>query len=95
VTPLLAQVLDVSAPEAGFYLWAGIPAPLGLSDTAFARALYAACGVTVLPGSYLGREVGGRNPGAGRLRLALVAESAQCLEAAQRMVRFVETLNKS
>jgi len=92
VTPLLAQALDVYQPEAGFYLWAGIPAALGMDDTQFARALYAACGVTVLPGSYLARAAGGHNPGCGRLRLALVAETAECLEAAQRILHFVQSL---
>jgi len=56
---------------------------------AFAQALYAQAHVTVLPGSYLAREVNGHNPGRGRVRLALVAETAECLEAAHRIVDFV------
>ncbi len=87
VTPVLAEVLDVRLPDAGFYLWAGVP---GGDDTAFARDLLAQYNVTVLPGSYLARESGGRNPGAGRVRMALVAEAAECLEAAQRIVQFVQ-----
>ena len=87
VTPLLAEVLDVALPDAGFYLWAGVKG----SDTEFARALYAQYNVTVLPGSYLAREFNGFNPGAGRIRMALVAETAECLEAAQRIVQFVQT----
>jgi N-succinyldiaminopimelate aminotransferase len=86
VTPLLAGVLDVRLPDAGFYLWAGVRG----SDTEFARDLLAQYNVTVLPGSYLAREVQGRNPGAGRIRMALVAEAAECLEAAQRIVKFVQ-----
>ncbi|WP_027015988.1 succinyldiaminopimelate transaminase [Comamonas composti] len=89
VTPLLARVLDVSLPDAGFYLWARIPEELGLSDTAFARELYAHQGVTVLPGSYLAREARGHNPGAQRVRMALVAEVDECLEAAQRIAQFI------
>lgn len=88
VTPVLAQVLDVKLPDAGFYLWAGVPG----SDTDFARELLAQYNVTVLPGSYLAREVGGRNPGAGRIRMALVADTAECLEAAHRIVKFVQSL---
>ncbi len=88
VTPVLAQVLDVQLPDAGFYLWAGVPG----SDTEFARELLAQYNVTVLPGSYLAREAGGRNPGAGRIRMALVADTAECLEAAQRIVKFVQSL---
>jgi N-succinyldiaminopimelate aminotransferase len=86
VTPLLEDVLDVRLPDAGFYLWAGVRG----SDTAFARDLLAQYNVTVLPGSYLAREAGGGNPGAGRVRMALVADTAECLEAARRIVQFVQ-----
>jgi N-succinyldiaminopimelate aminotransferase len=95
VTPLLAQVLDVALPDASFYLWAAVPASFadaaaGLSaDEAFARELLAQYNVTVLPGSYLAREVGGANPGTGRVRMALVAEPAECLEAAGRIQAFL------
>jgi N-succinyldiaminopimelate aminotransferase len=88
VTPMLAKVLDVKLPDAGFYLWAGV----GGSDTEFARELLAQYNVTVLPGSYLARETGGHNPGAGRIRMALVAPTAECVEAAQRIVQFVQSL---
>ena len=85
VTPVLSEVMDVKLPDASFYLWAGIEG----SDEAFARDLLAQYNVTVLPGSYLAREVEGRNPGAGRVRMALVADTAECLEAAQRIAHFV------
>ena len=91
VTPLLASVMDVQLPDASFYLWAGVPAQMGLSDTEFARELYAQYNVTVLPGSYLARDSRGFNPGAGRVRMALVAETAECLEAAQRIVQFIQS----
>ncbi|MDR6535571.1 succinyldiaminopimelate transaminase [Variovorax soli] len=90
VTPLLEKVLDVRLPDAGFYLWAGIPAAWQGDDAAFARALYAQYNVTVLPGSYLAREAGGANPGRGRIRMALVADTAECTEAAQRIVNFIQ-----
>jgi N-succinyldiaminopimelate aminotransferase len=90
VTPLLERVLDVRLPDAGFYLWAGVRG----SDTAFARDLLAQYNVTVLPGSYLARESGGVNPGAGRVRMALVADTSECLEAAQRIVQFVQNRNQ-
>jgi N-succinyldiaminopimelate aminotransferase len=82
-------VLDVALPDAAFYLWAGV-APAGYtSDTDFARDLLAQYNVTVLPGSYLAREAQGVNPGAGRIRMALVAETSECLEAAQRIAEFI------
>ena len=92
VTPILAQVLDVQLPDASFYLWARVPDALGLSDTEFARELLALYNVTVLPGSYLARDVNGANPGAQRVRMALVADTAECAEAAQRIVQFVHTV---
>ena len=58
-------------------------------DAAFAKALYEKEHVTVLPGSYLARDFNGSNPGQGRIRMALVAETAECLEAAERIARFV------
>jgi N-succinyldiaminopimelate aminotransferase len=88
VTPMLAEVLDVRLPDASFYLWAGVP---GGNDEAFARDLLADYNVTVLPGRYLARDVNGINPGAGRIRMALVAETDECVEAARRMVDFVRT----
>ena len=91
VTPLLAQVLDVRLPDAGFYLWAHIHEAMGLTDAAFARELLALYNVTVLPGSYLARDAQGSNPGAQRIRMALVADTAECVEAAQRIVEFVQS----
>ena len=87
VTPLLAEVMDVRLPDAGFYLWAGVRG----SDTEFARELFALYNVTVLPGSYLARDAQGHNPGAQRIRMALVAETAECEEAARRIVQFVRS----
>ena len=54
-----------------------------------ARELFAAEHVTVLPGSFLSREVDGFNPGAGRVRMALVASLEECVEAAERIRRFL------
>jgi len=92
VTPMLEKVLDVRLPDAAFYLWAGVPPDIcGGDDTAFAKALYAQYNVTVLPGSYLAREAQGQNPGRGRVRMALVAQTAECVEAAERIVQFVQS----
>lgn len=85
VTPILSDVLDVKLPDAGFYLWAGVP---GGDDVAFARGLLAQYNVAVLPGRLLAREAHGVNPGVGRVRMALVASVDECLEAARRIVAF-------
>jgi len=91
LTPMLSAVMDVALPDAGFYLWAGIPEAFKGSDTAFSRELLALYNVVVLPGSYLARDAQGHNPGAGRIRMALVAETAECVEAAQRIVQFIQS----
>ena len=93
VLPLLQDVLDVQAPDAGFYLWAGVQRFHGGDDVEFAKALLAQCNVQVLPGSLLAREAQGVNPGAGRVRLALVAELEACVEAAQRIRSFCLSLS--
>jgi N-succinyldiaminopimelate aminotransferase len=91
VTPLLARVLDVKLPDAGFYLWAGVPMREGVADdVAFARGLLAQYNVAVLPGSLLARTAHGVNPGAGRIRMALVAPPDECLEAATRIVSYTQ-----
>ena len=82
---ILGDQLDSHDPGAGFYLWAKTPTGC---DT-FSRDLYAATGVTVLPGQFLGREVDGVNPGAGFVRMALVAEPDTCREALLRIQRFM------
>ncbi|HWH84540.1 MAG TPA: succinyldiaminopimelate transaminase [Burkholderiaceae bacterium] len=92
VTPLLAEVLPVALPDAAFYLWADVSkAAPGGDDIAFALALLAQYNVSVLPGSLLAREANGTNPGTGRIRLALVAEADECLEAARRIQQFTRS----
>ena len=86
VLAILEPVMEVSRPDAGFYLWAKTPG----SDTDFARELFARQHITVLPGSYLSREAHGINPGAGRVRMALVAELDECIEAAERICEFMK-----
>jgi N-succinyldiaminopimelate aminotransferase len=88
---ILDGCLDVSQPDASFYLWAKTP----IADTDFARGLFEQQHVTVLPGSYLSREVDGFNPGANYVRMALVAEPEQCAEAARRIKAYLLSLEIS
>ena len=90
VMPVLSRVLDVTLPDAAFYLWAAIPGHT--DEVEYARGLLAQYNVNVLPGRLLAREVHGHNPGAGRIRLALVASVDECLEAAHRIVSYTESL---
>ncbi len=88
VLETLGDCLDVRSPEAGFYLWPVTPE----ADTDFARRLYASQNVTVLPGRFLGRVVDGHNPGENRVRMALVADREDCIEAARRIADVVRAL---
>ncbi|MBU2293797.1 MAG: succinyldiaminopimelate transaminase [Gammaproteobacteria bacterium] len=88
VLAILDGVLGVQRPDGGFYLWAKTP----IDDETFTRELFAREHVTVVPGSYLSRAVDGHNPGAGRVRMALVAPLAECVAAAERIRDFVKSL---
>ncbi|MCB1983836.1 MAG: succinyldiaminopimelate transaminase [Burkholderiales bacterium] len=96
VTAMLAepspqQSATVNMPDAGFYLWYKTP----VSDTEFTRLLHRDYNVTVLPGSYLGREFQGINPGENYVRIALVATLAECIEAGNRIKSLLENLADS
>ena len=83
-----AGVCTVQKPPAGFYVWLKTP----LSDTDFARQLFARENVTVLPGSFLSREFAGVNPGLNHVRIALVAPLDDCIDAAYRIKHFLNSL---
>lgn len=88
VLAILDGVLTVEKPDASFYLWPKTP----IRGEDFAQQLYAQQKVTVLPGSYLAREAHGTNPGENHVRLALVAPFAECIQAAERIKAFVQSL---
>lgn len=88
VIDILAPVMDVTQPPASFYLWAPTP----IDDESFTRGLLQSQNLTVLPGRYLSREVDGLLPGANYVRMALVATVDECVEAATRIRRYVESL---
>jgi N-succinyldiaminopimelate aminotransferase len=86
VRPLLQSVMQVEVPDAAFYLWGRVQG----SDTDFARKLYEQANVTVLPGSFLAREAHGVNPGAGYVRIALVASLEECTESVTRILNSLK-----
>lgn len=89
VLDILKPVIDISLPDAGFYVWLNTP----VDDETFARDLFAQQNVTVLPGSYLSRERDGINPGRNHVRMALVAPLDECVTAAERIKQYIQTLN--
>ena len=88
VLPLFKSPLEAQMPQGGFYLWMRTP----VDDEQFVRRLYAEQNVLVLPGSYLARDAGGQNPGKNRVRVALVAPLAECVEAIERMMHLTRNL---
>ena len=78
----------VNYPQAGFYIWLATP----IDDEEFALGLYYQQHITVLPGKYLGRDVNHRNPGAGHVRIALVASPDECREAAKRISHYLASI---
>ncbi len=88
VLPLVKAPLAAARPDGGFYLWLRTP----IDDAEFVRRLHHEYNVLMLPGSYLGREVRGENPGRNHVRIALVAPLGECVEAIGRMMRFAAKL---
>jgi N-succinyldiaminopimelate aminotransferase len=88
VLPLIQPPLEAAMPDGGFYLWMRTP----IDDAEFVRRLHHEYNVLVLPGSFLGREVNGKNPGSNHVRIALVAPLKECVEAIGRMMQFARTL---
>lgn len=89
VPALRAAGCEVERPEAGFYLW--VTVPTGSTGLGFARDLLdGPPALAVLPGEWLTETVEGleRQPGAGRVRLALVPSLERCREAAERLSRW-------
>ncbi len=91
VLEILEPVLEVTRPQGGFYLWPRVPG----GGEAFARELFAREGITVLPGAYLGRDPGVGNPGAERVRIALVDRLERCVDAAHRIRGVAEMLQNA
>jgi len=85
---ILSDVCTISKPAASFYIWLKTP----ITDTEFAHQLFAQYNITVLPGSYLSRDFAELNPGKNHIRIALVAPLEDCIEAAQRIKLFLNSL---
>ena len=77
-------ILQAPMPDGGFYVWMRTP----IDDAEFVRRLHEQQNVLVVPGSFLGREAAGHNPGRNHVRVALVAPLEDCVEAAHRMMEI-------
>ncbi len=86
VLKILSPIIDVQKPDASFYLWADV----GMDDEIFTREIFEQQHLNIVPGSYLSREVAGINPGRNRIRMALVAELDECIEAANRIASYLK-----
>ena len=82
VTEILKSVWPVQAPAGAFYLWPETP----VDDQLFAKRMLQYTNTKVLPGTFLSRDTKFGNPGKNRIRIALVATKAECIEAAERVV---------
>jgi N-succinyldiaminopimelate aminotransferase len=88
VLEILGDRLPLEPPRASFYLWPQTPIP----DTDFAARLFAEENVTVLPGRFLSRALDGIDPGANRIRIALVPPLDECVDAARRIRHCLERI---
>ena len=86
---ILKDVCTITKPPASFYIWL----KTAIDDTEFAQKLFAQENITVLPGSYLSRDANGINPGKNHVRIALVAPVEECIDAANRIKNFINTLD--
>ncbi len=91
VTYILQDCMTFPEPQASFYLWAETP----IDDRQFAKQLYSQQNVTLLPGQFLSRPTPTANPGLNRVRIALVAEIAECIEAAHRIKEFIISIDSA
>ncbi|WP_299066180.1 succinyldiaminopimelate transaminase [uncultured Psychrobacter sp.] len=81
----LGDLLELRMPDAGFYFWVKVPELFAGDDEAFVKALYEQANIHALAGRYLSREVNGKNPGQGYVRMALVASVEESREAIERI----------
>lgn len=85
----LGELLDLRMPEAGFYFWIKVPEQFDGDDEIFVKALYEQANIHALAGRYLSREVNGKNPGQGYVRIALVASVEESREAIRRIRKLL------
>ena len=83
---VLGDLPGYESPAAGFFLW--LPVEDG---EAAALKLWREVGLRVLPGAYLARDTGAGNPGAGFIRVAMVAPETELRRGLETLRRVLWT----
>jgi len=81
---VLAGLVGYRSLRKGVFLW--IPVR---DDISVARSLWADCGVSVMPGSFLGCETRDGNPGSNHVRISLAGDESATAEALQRVRTYL------
>ena len=79
---------DLKIPEAGFFLWLPV-----VDDEEATKILWNKFALRVMPGSYMGYEINGINPGKGFLRISIVDEINIIEDVMKRLCLFLQTYN--
>ena len=79
---------DLKIPEAGFFLWLPV-----VDDEEATKILWNKFALRVMPGSYMGYEIKGINPGKGFLRISIVDEINIIEDVMKRLCLFLQTYN--
>ena len=77
---------DFKLPDAGFFLWLKVR-----DDQQAAKILWNKFSLRVMPGSFMGIDVEGFNPGKGFLRISLVDNKEVIEEAMKRIQLFLQS----
>lgn len=79
---------DFNIPEAGFFLWLPV-----VDDEEATKILWNKFSLRVMPGSYMGNEINGINPGKGFLRISIVDEINIIEDVMKRLCLFLQSYN--
>ena len=80
---------DFKIPDGGFYLWLLVE-----DDLKVTQDLWKNYSLRVMPGTFMGKEINGFNPGKGYLRLALVDNEDVISEAMERLENYLKINNE-
>ena len=79
---------DFKLPDAGFFLWLKVK-----DDKQAAKILWNKFSLRVMPGSFMGKDIGGLNPGMGYLRISIVKNKEVIEETMKRLQLFLKSEN--